>query len=847
MKYLYDRPKPSYLHNSRSILFLLLFLSTAIHAQTYYVKPGASGTGASWGTAGDLETMINGAAAGSQVWVAAGTYIPNAYPTGSTGGASNRDFAFTLKTGVAIYGGFAGTETLLTQRNYTTHVTILSGDVGTVGTYTDDCYHVVIAGNTTSTAILDGFTIEYGYANGGAGQLNYSAVQFTRNFGGGIYTLASYPTINNCTFFTNTAVDGGGVYNTSTATAPVFTGCTFTSNKATSATLGDGGGAAYDYNGSTSSFVTCTFTSNTSAADGGAFIAVNGGTVSMTGCSLTSNTATGSGGAIYTSAGTTSSVTNCTFTSNKANSTTVGGGAVYNNSTNGFSAVGCSFTSNTATFYGGGIYNQSGSSQSSMTNCTFTTNKAQYGGGMAAVGGSNQNLTNCTFASNIGLTAGGGFYINSGSYTISLCTFNNNVANAITGMGGAGMCMDNNSAGNVLRCLIKGNVATGDGGGQYDNSSNVIDSNCVFQANVASNGSGGGLYINNNNPQALNCVFVDNSASANGGGIYLTNSNGLLINSTLYNNSAASGAGVYLNSGNFKLYNDIAWNNTPDGVINTGTGTVNYSDIQGTVTFPGTLNIRVNPNFYNAGSYTGPDGKWRTGDDGLELKYGLSPAADVGTNVAGRYTHYDITDTVRPIGAGVDMGAYESSALLLPGQLYSLTATANGSGANTIRWVVDAAAQPLLYTVQKSTDGQDFATLGTITASDLQTTYVFTDAQAGSGVVYYRLQLTGTDNSIKYSPDVVVRSNGSIGRLALQPSVTGGESTNLLIAGVSTRIKISLVLTDALGRLQMEKTTWAEQGDNTVLLNIAGLSRGIYYIQVNGENGFYKVIPLEKL
>ena len=53
--------------------------------------------------------------------------------------------------------------------------------------------------------------------------------------------------------------------------------------------------------------------------------------------------------------------------------------------------------------------------------------------------------------------------------------------------------------------------------------------------------------------------------------------------------------------------------------------------------------------------------------------------------------------------------------------------------------------------------------------------------------------------------------------------------------------------TDGLGRLQMDKTLWAEQGDNTVPLNLAGLARGIYYVQVNAENGLYKVVPLEKL
>jgi hypothetical protein len=61
--------------------------------------------GSAWGTACGLQHALNDiAVSGDELWVAAGTYKP------TTG--SDRSATFQLKAGVALYGGFAGTETL---------------------------------------------------------------------------------------------------------------------------------------------------------------------------------------------------------------------------------------------------------------------------------------------------------------------------------------------------------------------------------------------------------------------------------------------------------------------------------------------------------------------------------------------------------------------------------------------------------------------------------------------------------------------------------------------------------------------------------------------------------------
>ncbi|HAQ67990.1 MAG TPA: hypothetical protein DCR70_09735, partial [Phycisphaerales bacterium] len=84
-----------------------------------------AGTGTSWADAyagpASLQTALAAAVSGDQIWVKAGTYRP------STTGL--RTASFTMKSGVAIYGGFVGTESTLSQRDWKTNVTILSGDL----------------------------------------------------------------------------------------------------------------------------------------------------------------------------------------------------------------------------------------------------------------------------------------------------------------------------------------------------------------------------------------------------------------------------------------------------------------------------------------------------------------------------------------------------------------------------------------------------------------------------------------------------------------------------------------------------------------------------------------------
>src|SRR5690606_30627167 len=113
---------------------------------------------------------------------------------------SDRTATFALTSGVALYGGFDGTETMREERDWTVHESILSGDVGVPGDSTDNAYHVVTASGVDRTAVLDGLTVERGWAGGAAAP---------HDRGGGLLLLAGSPTIRHARIRLNFAVGGG--------------------------------------------------------------------------------------------------------------------------------------------------------------------------------------------------------------------------------------------------------------------------------------------------------------------------------------------------------------------------------------------------------------------------------------------------------------------------------------------------------------------------------------------------------------------------------------------------------------------------------------------------------------
>jgi hypothetical protein len=407
-----------------------------------YAAPVAQGSGncSSWANACTLQTALAQAVSGDEIWVKMGVYYP--------GAAGNREATFTLKNSVALYGGFAGTEMQRNQRNWQTNLTILSGDIdqndiNADGNYIaetaadiqgNNVYHVVTGGGTNNTAVLDGFIITAGQANGSS----------LHNYGGGLYNTSSSPTLSNVTFSGNSAGSGGGMYNDTSD--PTLINVTFSGNIVG---FGVGGGMYNTSSGPTLTSVT--FSDNIAGWGCGGMGNFDNSSPTLTNVIFSSNWADNYGGGMCNRSSS-PTLTNVTF---DGNMTDGDGGGMYNTSSSP-TLTNVIFNGNKAKGYGGGMWNFDNSNPT-LTNVIFNANSAESsGGGMRNYRMSSPILTNVIFNSNTANKDAGGMYNGYFSNpTLTNVTFSSNRANLF-----GGGIENVQSFPSLFNVIIWGNTAT---------------------------------------------------------------------------------------------------------------------------------------------------------------------------------------------------------------------------------------------------------------------------------------------------------------------------------------------------------------------------------------------------
>ena len=388
-----------------SLFILLGFLVLSLfsrHAEGAIFRVTQNGAGlrdgSSWTNAcdaGRFPQLLSGATPGTEIWIAEGRYRP---------GSPNRPYsAFILPPGVSLYGGFAGNEVSVEQRDPLAHVSVLTGDLSLDDTVNShgvtervedivgqNSYTVIrcegepregdvsIPAPERPQSVIDGLVI----TGGNSEVICYASLHGESPIKaedpviqtGGLHIENARVEVRQTTFSGNQGFRGGAVWNASGVTR--IQKCTFSANRAIMS-----GGSIYIWTNvggtgvAAESEMTITeslFSSNNARDDGGA-IDNHFSEVSVRRCTFSENTA-GNGGGIRNYQGK-MTVEACTFSGN--------------------AAVGDFYRSD---IRGGGIYNQGSNTDAVIVNCTFYGNSADFGGGAANWG--KMLLINSTLSEN---------------------------------------------------------------------------------------------------------------------------------------------------------------------------------------------------------------------------------------------------------------------------------------------------------------------------------------------------------------------------------------------------------------------------------------------------------------
>ncbi|MHC4081345.1 MAG: choice-of-anchor Q domain-containing protein, partial [Planctomycetota bacterium] len=403
--------------------------------------------------------------------------------------AEARTATFQLLDGVALRGGYAGIGELDPDaRDVALYETTLSGDLagndgpGDFENYEENSYNVVTASGTSSSAVLDGFTISGGNADG----TDTDPLSWRR--GAGIWNLTGSPTVIDCLITANSAVYGGGMYNRENSD-PEVTDCTLTGNRAT----GNGGGML-NTEGSDPTILNCAFDGNTGTEGGGMLNVRSSPTI--TDCDFVANEA-GWGAGVNNFDNCHPVITGCTFVDNVGGCCGVG---MQNAIGSSPTVTDCLFQGNLGDptgSSGGGMRNIQ-DAHPNVTNCRFVGNFARDGGGMQNIDNSNPTVVNCEFLDNDATWGGGVEIFDNANPLLVGCLVVRNSASS----GGGGVLTANNCFAGLVNCTILDNTTTGIGGGVW-----VSDAYGGHSENTVSNS-----IVRGNSPEQ---VLADSGATAN--------------------------------------------------------------------------------------------------------------------------------------------------------------------------------------------------------------------------------------------------------------------------------------------------------------------------------------------
>lgn len=830
-----------------------------------YVDSAATGSnnGSSWTNAftglQDALDFARNCSKVKNIWIAKGTYFPDE-GVGYTNNA--RDSSFHLVDSVALYGGFKGTETLLSQRDWETNSTILSGNIGAAH-MGDNTYTVIQAKNLSDRSILNGFSIKGGY--------NIVNDQFSA---GGIYCKNASLQIRNCIIMENNSLISGlssgnygniagGILNDHSS--PIIFNCEFRNNYSTfsssSLSARTAGGVLNYY--SSPSITKCLFFQNTTKAGGttsyaaGGILNVDNSSPIIDGCAFSGNSAS----AVSSVAG---GIANLIYSS-----PTISNNIFFNNSTVGpdadFASGGilCNYISDAkiinSTFYRNDV-------------SSYTSPKKFSSGGILFLNSITDTVINCIFWNN--LARGGSIHpvdiFSQGGYlTVSHClleTFTRGT-NCIVGVdpklnisppytidGADGTLFSSDD----LLQLQSSSPAIGAG---TSNNATTTDITGKTRKNPPSIGAydGVGSCDFNSTLPTIAGLYKSSLSNINNGQLCFCDAN---YNLLLALDTTGTGAVIPANGVQLKIGNNptTSWINSGGIVTNSKGGAIfnrqwevtptvqpnnpvkvkyfftnaEYLSLKDTLAnhnngasgYPTIINSPSEINMYkitSSGTFVDPHSNSAAG---IILVNGTTPSltewkySSKGTDHCAEYLVSSFS------GGG---GGFGGGFSPLPVDLITFTANYIGNHTAQLNWTTASETNNSHFRIERSYDGVEFEKIGRVEGNGNHNSilnYQFLDPKLDGNktIAYYRLiQVDFNGNENKTNIQIVKFQDASLISPIVYPNPFVNEIT---VSNLSQEANITLI--NSLGQTISE---WKSNA-HSKSINLDHIKSGMYYIQI---------------
>ena len=168
---------------------------------------------------------------------------------------------------------------------------------------------------------------------------------------------------------------------------------------------------------------------------------------------------------------------------------------------------------------------------------------------------------------------------------------------------------------------------------------------------------------------------------------------------------------------------------------------------------------------------------------------------------------------------------------ILPVKLASFNAAVSNKFVK-MSWQTATELNVAHFSVQHSTDGSNFTSVGTVKAiGNGSNNYQFTDAQPTKGNNFYRLQIVDKNGTISYSKVVTVQFAENSNKIALYPTLVRDGIINVRI-NEATAGKATIRVIDLSGRVLQSNAVNITEGSNVIQHKITATSKGNYIVSV---------------